>query len=118
MQTQKNRLYSLSYLTKNITSDEEIIRDLIQIFLDNTPEDLRQLIVHSKNGEIEKMVAAGHKMKSSIDTLGIDQLYHPIRRVDRMENYEKHKDSLHETINEINEVMEEVFKQMREDFSL
>ncbi len=117
MQTQKNRLYSISYLTENITDDQEIIKDLIQIFLDNTPEDLRLLNEHYKNGEIEKMIATGHKMKSSIDTMRIDQLYHPIRRVDRMGNYEKHKESLHETINEITEVLEQVFAQMREDFS-
>ena len=60
----------LSYLEATFGGNGAIVNKVLQSFIDNTPQLLRELIDNSSNknwGEV-KMVA--HKMKSSYNTIG------------------------------------------------
>ncbi len=117
MTTENDKLYSTSYLTENISSDEEIIHDFIELFLENTPNDLKSLNMAFEEKDIEQISAAAHKMKSSLDVMKISALYDEIRKIDKPFKTETLTNELPEIIANINNVLEKVFDQMKNDFS-
>ncbi len=64
-------LCDLSFLKKTFDNDTEIIKGILQIFIEETPKDYKNLtlaIKEKKEGEIKQMA---HKLKSSFKTIGL-----------------------------------------------
>jgi len=118
MTPDKEKLYDLTYLKENISDDEDVIRDLIRIFLENTPQDLSNLNKAYEENDLEQVALTAHKMKSSLDVLKVDQLHNVIRRIDKPFKTEELKDELPEIMNRINSILEKVIKQLSDDFSV
>lgn len=117
MTPDNEKLYDLSYLKENISNDEDVIRELIMIFLENTPQDLKNLNRAYNENNLEQVALTAHKMKSSLDVLKIKPLHDVIRRIDKPFKAEEFKDELPEIINKINNVIETVIGQLQDDFS-
>ncbi|MEW7292754.1 PAS domain-containing hybrid sensor histidine kinase/response regulator [Aquimarina sp. 2304DJ70-9] len=69
--TKKN--CDLSFLRKTFDNDHEIIQSVLQIFIEETPEDYNRLrnAIENQNGLLIKEVS--HKLKSSFKTLGLQE---------------------------------------------
>ncbi|WP_109298751.1 ATP-binding protein [Aquimarina sp. AU474] len=61
-----------TFLKNTFDNDAEIIQSVLQIFIEDTPEDYQKLTlaVTNKNHKLTKEVA--HKLKSSFKTIGLD----------------------------------------------
>ncbi|WP_062059511.1 hybrid sensor histidine kinase/response regulator [Aquimarina longa] len=63
----------LSFLKRTFDNDNEIIESVIQIFIDETPEDYKKLkqAIEEKNMILIKEIS--HKLKSSFKTIGVQE---------------------------------------------
>ncbi len=64
-------LCDFSILKKSLENDQEVIQSVLQIFLEETPEDYNKLQNAIKNDNLIVAKELAHKLKSSFKTLGL-----------------------------------------------
>ncbi len=64
----------LTYLENLSSGDSELMREMIQIFIDQLPEFSEGLATHLKNGEYTALGALAHKARSSVAAMGLNSL--------------------------------------------
>ncbi|MDX2302219.1 MAG: PAS domain S-box protein [Microscillaceae bacterium] len=112
-----DKIYDLAKIRSMVEGDEVMIKKMIGMFLDKTPDLLQDMKDHLKNnawGEIGKLA---HRLKSSINLMGIDILYDNIRFIEKysFEEDPSNRDALPELIGELDEVCSKVFLQLRKE---
>ncbi|NJO03941.1 MAG: Hpt domain-containing protein [Bacteroidia bacterium] len=110
------QLYDLSKLRKMVDNDQEMINKMIDMFLKNTPDLLNEMKAFWHKGEIERLSKLAHKLKSSINLMGISTLYDNIRSIEKFaaESNPEQQAQLPDLMKELNEIMEKVLVQIRQ----
>lgn len=67
------KLINFKYLKDFAEGDDSFIKNMISIFLENTPETMAIIIKSNKNDDIKTLKEEIHKLKSSISLLGISK---------------------------------------------
>jgi HPt (histidine-containing phosphotransfer) domain-containing protein len=101
----------LTYLRKVSNGDNDFIKEMIVVYLKETPEAINNLENHLRNKEWEKFRAVTHKMKPSFTFFGLKELY---STVDYMEEYSDKKINLEKLPDMINKVKQTCTKAMEE----
>ncbi|MBG6185727.1 response regulator [Flavobacterium sp. CAN_S2] len=65
------KLINFKYLKDFAEGDDSFIKNMISIFLENTPETMAIILKSNKNDDIKTLKEEIHKLKSSISLLGI-----------------------------------------------
>lgn len=81
-QIQVKKEYDLSYLVEHADGDLEFLKDMIQIFLNDTPKILEELKISIDEGDFEKIKFNSHSMKGGFLTLGITEAGELIREIE------------------------------------
>lgn len=70
----QNNIINLDYLIELSKGNTKFVEEMIEIFLTENPEEIRQLEegINTKNYELIK--ASAHKMKSTIPFVGLDAI--------------------------------------------
>ncbi len=117
MNSKDKKLYSLDYLIETIGNDPEAIKVMVEVFLEYTPLDLAALNKALNEKDFKQVAAYGHKMKSSVAALRVDEIGLMLKIIDNPEKTEALKNNLPDIIQRINEVLTVVFEQLNRDFS-
>ncbi|SDU17055.1 PAS domain S-box-containing protein [Polaribacter sp. Hel1_33_78] len=109
-------LYNLSKLKKIARGNKEFIHKMILIFINHTPKSLNELKAAYDIGDYDKVKAIAHRIKPSINTMGIDVLRDEIKALEK--NAEKHQSSgdLNKLISKISYVIEKVVDELRKQY--
>ena len=65
---------NLTYLRSMSAGSNELIKEMIEIFLTQVPGFIEDMNQHLENKEYEKLGALAHKAKSSVTVMGMDEL--------------------------------------------
>lgn len=107
-------LYDLSQLHELSAGNPEFVEKMVHMFLALTPE----LIERLKNGLKEKnyaeIKAAAHKMKPSIDMMGIVTLSQKIRTLEQYAANESHTSEIPALIQDTDEILTAVMTQLKQ----
>ncbi len=76
-------LYNLDMLDSVVTDNGELQREVIRLFLEQTPDLLGEIKASYDNHNLSELSKKAHKLKSSIDLFGIEQLKPVIRSIER-----------------------------------
>ena len=76
---EEEKLYSLSQLESLSGGDEVFINKMVDMFLELTPQTIESLKETYANDELEAMGGAAHKIKPTIDMMGIETIKQTIR---------------------------------------
>ena len=66
-------IYSLDKINEMAEGDTEFIESVIAVFLDEVPQDLKNLEAAIENKDYEKVYKLAHKIKPNVDLLGMEQ---------------------------------------------
>ena len=102
----------LTYLKQVSNGDNKFIIEMIDVYLRETPEAIKNLENHFKNKEWKKFRAVTHKMKPSFSFFGLKDLY---TTVDSMEEYadkETHLELLPGLISKIKQTCTQAMKEL------
>ena len=66
--------YNLDYLKSISGGDQEFVKDMIQTFIINVPEDLEKIKIFIKNKNWQMVGEDSHRFASSLLFLGLDNL--------------------------------------------
>lgn len=75
MKTNKASYTDLNFLRQNTSADPELMIEMINIYLEQTPETIRILKDASQSGDWPRVKAAAHKLKPSFRLIGIPDKY-------------------------------------------
>jgi CheY-like chemotaxis protein/HPt (histidine-containing phosphotransfer) domain-containing protein len=85
------KLYDLAMIHSVSGGDEAFIRKMIQLFIQTVPQNVRELVDATSEGNWEQVSKMAHKLKSTIDSMGIRSIHDQIRAV---EMHAKNQDQL------------------------
>ncbi len=78
----KVALFDLSKLQSIAKGNQVFIHKMVQLFIDNTPISITEMRQAYEKGDFKKVGEIAHKIKPSIDTLGIDLLKEEVREIE------------------------------------
>ena len=69
----------LNYLENMSGGDKELMKEMIDIFIEQVPEFVSEMNLHLKNSNNAGLAAVAHKAKSSISIIGLVQLIEDLK---------------------------------------
>jgi HPt (histidine-containing phosphotransfer) domain-containing protein len=114
-----NKLYDLGKLNEMLGDDAEEVRNLLNIFVSITPVSLQSMNEGYEEDDAKKIATYAHKMKASLAILDIDALFDIVRKIDKQDKVEDiRQEELDKIISTMNQVINEVIDQLREEYQL
>jgi len=114
--SKNQELYHLDKLIGFVGDDPAAIQNMVRIFLQTTPELLEAINQSFKQQYAENMAKAAHSLKPTLDVFGIDSLHEVIRKIEQKARAEALDNELHELLNKLNTVLEDVFKSLKTNY--
>ena len=109
----KPRLYDLSMVQSVSGGDEGFIRKMVALFIETVPQNMKDLKNAMQQENWDQVGKTAHKLKSTIDSMGIKTIRQEIRTV---EANAKTKEALQEIpalVGMIDSVIEECILQLK-----
>ena len=107
------KIYDLSQIEAISAGNSEFVTKMVNMFLDTTP-DLEAHIGESiKTQQWNEVGLTAHKIKPSIDLMGIKSLHDVIRNIERSSKEEKNLDELPGLYATLSETLNLVFADLR-----
>ena len=111
-------LYDLSMVRSVSGGDESFIRKMVQLFIETVPPGIADLQEAHKKQEWQRMGKIAHKLKSTIDSIGIVTIKDEIRLIESNGKHEKDTGSLAPLVERVTDVINNCIQQLKADFSL
>jgi PAS domain S-box-containing protein len=106
------KLYDLSQLESLSRGNVGFVNKMIQVFIDITEVNSQRLISALEDDDIEVIKKTAHKIKPSIDQMGIVSLKEIVRKVEKYDLSEGTKDELTSFVGIIVSTLKEVVKDL------
>jgi len=108
---QSEKLYDLAMVDSIGKGDKEFTDNIVSIFIEAMPANLESLIKAAADKNFDSLSRIAHKMKSSIDLLGVSTLKQTIRD---LEGVVPGDTNIDENIDQVKKVLEKVIVQLKE----
>lgn len=102
----------LSYLQEVVLGDEEIVIETIKIFLENTPNVLKNMKEHFANQEWDKLYKLAHQIKPNLEYMGMKQAREIIIEIEEQAKSGKPSDNLGDKIKEFNSICSQALDEL------
>jgi HPt (histidine-containing phosphotransfer) domain-containing protein len=94
--------YNLSKVYALSDNDPEFVMQIISLFVTEVPQDLKQIEQGIKDKDHKQAYAYAHKIKPTLDLLGMTMAYEEILQVEEIEaTFESIQDQVDKAIKEI-----------------
>ncbi|MBI1306928.1 MAG: hypothetical protein GC181_10020 [Bacteroidetes bacterium] len=107
------QLYSLEQLEAMSAGDEVFINKMVEMFIHMTPESVDRMVTALANGDYEDLGAAAHKIKPSIDMMGIVALRQKIRDLEQWGKNKTNVDQIPALLDDVINTLHQVIQQLR-----
>jgi HPt (histidine-containing phosphotransfer) domain-containing protein len=94
----------LSYLRKVTMGDDEIMVETIEVFIDNTPDVLKNLKKYFANEDWDKLYEQAHKVKPSLQYMGMERARQLIVEIEEQARTQNISEDLGDKIEELNSI--------------
>jgi CheY-like chemotaxis protein/HPt (histidine-containing phosphotransfer) domain-containing protein len=110
-----NKLYDLTMIRSVSGGDEAFIRKMILLFIDTVPQNVKELVDAGNVSNWEQVSKMAHKLKSTIDSMGIRSLHDQIRNVEMRAKNLAQTEQLPAIIQQVESVVSDCIRQLREE---
>jgi HPt (histidine-containing phosphotransfer) domain-containing protein len=111
-------LYDLTMVRTVSGGDEAFIKKMIQLFIETVPPSLADLKEAEGQQQWERVGKVAHKLKSTIDSMGIISLREDIRAVETNGKQQQNIDAIPALIQKVDTIINACILQLKTDFSL
>ncbi len=109
----EQKLYDLSQLAVIAAGHQDFVNKMINMFLEMTPELVSRIEAGLQTQNWAEVRAASHKMKPSIDMMGIASLHAVVREIEENAKTETDLEKLPELYFILSDTLEQVFDQLK-----
>jgi HPt (histidine-containing phosphotransfer) domain-containing protein len=110
--------YNLSKVYALSDNDSEFVHQILTLFVTEVPEDLEQVKEGIKKKDHKHAYAYAHKIKPTLDLLGLNVAFEEILQVEAWTKVEGKKKDIKETFKSIKNQVEEAIKEIKKDFDV
>jgi HPt (histidine-containing phosphotransfer) domain-containing protein len=103
----------LTYLTTNVSSEPEFIREILTVFLDSLPRDKKDLEDAIKAEIFENIKRAAHKMKSSFRSLGFAEAASQLETIENLAKNASDLDDIKKAMGDFEEGFPQMVKNVK-----
>jgi CheY-like chemotaxis protein/HPt (histidine-containing phosphotransfer) domain-containing protein len=105
MDASESTLYDLTMIRSVSGGDEGFIKKMILLFIETVPQNVKELVDATARKSWEQVSKLAHKLKSTIDSMGIRILHEPIRAVEANAKNQEHLESLPDKVRQVESVV-------------
>jgi two-component system, sensor histidine kinase len=106
-------LYDLGKLESISRGDYTFIKKVLGIFVDQTPSAIQEIKLTGSTGDYETMGKIAHRIKPSLDNLGIKTMFQVIRDIEKYEETGGEKSELRDKIILLEETVMKVIEELK-----
>lgn len=110
--------YNLAKVYALSDNDSEFVMQIVTLFVNEVPEDLAQVKEGIKKKDYKHAYAYAHKIKPTLDLLGLKVAFEEILQVEEWTKAEGEKKEIKETFKSIKNQVEDAVKELKKDFDL
>ena len=110
--------YNLSKVYALSDDDPEFVMQIIDLFITEVPEDLKQIETGIDNKDHKYAYAYAHKIKPTLDLLGMSMAYEEILQVEAWTRAEGKKKEIEATFESIQSQVDKAIKEIKKDFEV
>jgi HPt (histidine-containing phosphotransfer) domain-containing protein len=110
--------YNLAKVYALSDNDTEFVMQIITLFISEVPEDIKQIELGIKNKDHKLAYSYAHKIKPTLDLLGLNQAYEEILQLEAWTKKEGKKKEIIETFDSIVNQVEKAIKEIKKDFEI
>ncbi|MEO5682188.1 MAG: ATP-binding protein, partial [Chitinophagaceae bacterium] len=111
-------LYDLSMVRTVSGGDEAFIKKMVQLFIETVPPGIKDLHDALAKQEWQRIGKIAHKLKSTIDSMGIAVLKDDIRIIENNGKHETETENLPPLVDRVTATISDCILQLKADFSL
>lgn len=110
--------YNLSKVYALSDNDPEFVMQIISLFVSEVPQDLKQIDLGIQNKDHKLAYSFAHKIKPTLDLLGMTMAYEEILQVEAWTKAEGKKKEIEATFESIQDQVDKAIKEINKDFEL
>ena len=110
--------YNLSKVYALSDNDPEFVSEILRLFVSEVPEDLIQIKEGIKKKDHKHAYAYAHKIKPTLDLLGLNVAFEEILQIEAWTKSEGKKKDIKETFKSVKSQVKEAIKEIKKDFDL
>ena len=110
--------YNLAKVYALSDNDSEFVMQIITLFVTEVPEDLKQIDLGIKTKDHKLAYSYAHKIKPSLDLLGMAVAFEEILQVEAWTKAEGKRKEINDTFASIQSQIEKAVKEIKKDFEL
>ena len=110
--------YNLAKVYALSGNDPEFVLQIVTLFVTEVPDDLAQIKEGIKKKDHKHAYAYAHKIKPTLDLLGLKVAFEEILQVEAWTKAEGEKKEIKETFKSVKNQVEDAVKELKKDFDL
>jgi HPt (histidine-containing phosphotransfer) domain-containing protein len=110
--------YNLSKVYALSDNDPEFVNEILNLFVTEVPEDLKQIKEGIKKKDHKHAYAYAHKIKPTLDLLGLNVAFEEILQIEAWTKAEGKKKEIKETFKSVKAQVNDAIKEIKKDFDL
>ena len=110
--------YNLAKVYALSDNDPEFVMQIISLFVTEVPLDLKQIELGIKVKDYKQAYAYAHKIKPTLDLLGMTMAFEEILQVEAWTRAEGKRKEIKATFDSIEDQIEKAIKEIKKDFEL
>jgi CheY-like chemotaxis protein len=114
----QEKLYDLTMVKTISGGDESFVKRMVQLFIDTMPPSLDELKKETQQQNWTQVSKLGHKMKATIDSMGIVSLKDDIRAIETNGKKGENLDKIPALVQRVVTVVETCSDQLKGDFNI
>jgi PAS domain S-box-containing protein len=107
-------LYDLNKLLSIANGNHDFVKKMVNLFIEQVPISMDEIQTAYNHNDYERVAAIAHRIKPSIDNMGINSLKNEIRQIELLAATQLHSDELTKHIQHIDVVLKNVVKSIEE----
>ncbi|MFN5319083.1 MAG: Hpt domain-containing protein [Bacteroidia bacterium] len=109
----EGKLYDLSMIHEIAHGNQDFVNKMMQLFIDTMPPALSELRQHYNDKNWASLGAVAHKIKPSIDTMGIELLREDIRALEKYGKEATNLDLIPELLEKVEAVVNKIIEALK-----
>jgi HPt (histidine-containing phosphotransfer) domain-containing protein len=110
--------YNLAKVYALSDNDPEFVLQIVTLFVTDIPKDIEEIKEGIKNKDYKQAYAYAHKIKPSLDILGLKVAFEEILQIEAWTKAEGEKKEIKETFKSVKHQVEDAIKELKKDFNL
>lgn len=110
--------YNLAKVYALSDNDPEFVNSILDLFVTEVPDDLELIKSGIKEKDYKKAYAFAHKIKPSLDLLGMNVAYEEILQVEAWTRAEGKRNEIKATFESIESQIVNAIKEIKKDFDM